>query len=484
MSGSTPRKPSSAQTTLNLSETISTSRTQSDLKSTMQAEIANQTFQLSSLELARILSPKKLKPGAQPADGLLSLRQYDCMVDEQPFQAALEDVITGFRTFNPQSAGAPEKDYCSGLAEFLTGCVKACHDALDKNQTRFPILQQRWYNNLEFIVGRPVMDGVGHAAPLKPDITGGNGISAFSKERLYWKPPSDKPTHRITIPVEVKNDWKSMTSQAATYARCLFSANPTITFALVLAFNQGTNALRFLVFHHGGLTASKECNIAEHDGLKDAARLFLTLTSWRTPGEAGIITCYNDTTYLLPGDKEGTRHVSAEVNYTLSRYLCVRGRATFVSSLRLPGNSPRTDPEPPSGKISEPLVDSDGSTLRHSGMLKEKQSTSGHIRDNVLHISRSRAREARSITPVTSMTTHRGDSTTESSPAVLEQTYGELSQIAYIGVTSPFSRRSGPGRHQCAAQVHTTKGDHSFGGRSDPVGVDRHSRHQNKLARD
>ena len=123
------------------------------------------------------------------------------------------------------------------------------------------------------------MDSVEGAAPLKSDITGGNGISAFSKERLYWKPPPDKPTHMITIPVEVKDDWKTMTSQAATYARCLFSASPTITLALVLAFNQGINALRFLVFHHGGLTASKELNITKSDGLKDVARIFLTLAT-------------------------------------------------------------------------------------------------------------------------------------------------------------------------------------------------------------
>ena len=429
MSGSTPRKPSSAQTTPNLSETTSTPRTQSELP-TLQAEIANQTFQLSSLELARILSLKKLKPGAQAADALLPLRQYDCVVDEQPFTAALEDVVAGFETFNPQPTGTPEKDYYSGLAQFLTGCVKACHDALDKNRTRFPILQERWYKNLEFIVGQTVMDGVGRAAPLKPDITGGNGISAFSEERLYWKPPPDKPTHMITIPVEVKNDWKSMTSQAATYARCLFSANPTITFALVLAFNHGTNALRFLVFHHGGLTASRECNITKRDGLKDAARLFLTLTSWRTPGEAGIITCYNDTTYLLPGDKEGTRHVSAEVNHTLSRYLCIRGRTTFVSSLRLPGTAPRTDPDLPTGRISEPLVDLGGPTLRRSGRLKEKNSTSGHTQDDALpRTSRSRARGSRSITPATPTTALRGESTKENLPAVPEQTDGGFPKL-------------------------------------------------------
>jgi hypothetical protein len=51
-------------------------------------------------------------------------------------------------------------------------------------------------------------------------------MSTLGGERLYWKPPADKPTHRIALPVEVKKQWRDMTSQAATYARCLFGVSP------------------------------------------------------------------------------------------------------------------------------------------------------------------------------------------------------------------------------------------------------------------
>ena len=138
-------------------------------------------------------------------------------------------------------------------------------------------------------------------------------ILKFAGERFYWKPPPDKATHRITLPVEVKTSWKDMVAQAATYARCMFGASPMRTFALVLAFNHNSNTLRFLVFHRGGLTASDGCHTAERDGLKEIARLFLTLALWRTAEEAGAVGCCSYGTYLLPADKECEMHVSAAV---------------------------------------------------------------------------------------------------------------------------------------------------------------------------
>lgn len=114
-----------------------------------------------------------------------------------------------------------------------------------------------------------------------------------------------------------------MVSQATTYTRRSFSANPMRTFALVLAFNQEENTPR--LFHHGDLTASGECDITEQDDLKEVVRLFLTLASWGMAEEAGVFTCYSDTIYLLPEDQEGTSHVSAEVEDILSWYLCIRG---------------------------------------------------------------------------------------------------------------------------------------------------------------
>ena len=346
MSEYTPRKLSSGLMASTLSgsvPTLSAKRIQADLKKVMEVEIADRTYSFPPLEFARMLSPKTPKRGIEAAGELLRLQQYDCTVDEPHFQTALDDAVKPLRTFTPQAAGSAESASYPSFVKFLAECVDACHSALDR-QCKFPVLQKRWYGKLEFTVARNVVDGVDRASALKPDISGGNGLSALHKEQLYWKPPLDKSARRIMLPVEVKNEWKSMVSQAATYARCLFSANPTRTFALVLAFNQETNMLRFLAFHHGGLTASDECDITKQDGLKEVVRLFLTLASWGPAEEAGTITCYSGTTYLLPGDQKGTSHVSAEVDDILSWYRCIRGRMTFVSRLRL---STSVDPATP-----------------------------------------------------------------------------------------------------------------------------------------
>jgi len=343
----------------------------------MEDEIGDQTFSIPSLELARILSPRTPKPGVEPSKDLLSLDQYNCTVDGQPFQHALDKVASKLNTESytytpPTGEGTTESSSYPPLAEFLTGCVNTCHDALDE-QGGFPPRTERWYRDLEFTVGRQVGDRVGGAAPLKPDITGGKGITPFAGEQLFWNPPPRKPAHGITLPVEVKKQWRPMVAQAATYARCLFSVNPR-TFALVLAFNQESNALRFLLFHHCGLTGSMEYNVTEADGLKEIARLFLTLALWRTAEEAGFITYYNDTTYLLPGDRDGTRHVLATVERRLFSSLSTRGRMTSVSRLRLQDPLLAAAAKSPASNVPKPLVESGGS-LRRSARLLEKQST-------------------------------------------------------------------------------------------------------------
>ena len=136
-----------------------------------------------------------------------------------------------------------------------------------------------------------------------------------------------------------------MVSREAAHWRCLFSTSQTQTFALVLAFNHGGDALRFLVFDPGGLPSSEEYDITKCEGLKEIARLFLTLLSWHTARDAGTITYCSDSTYLLPADQEGTRYVLAVVDETLSWSRCVRGRRTFASRLLLPTNAPLVIPE-------------------------------------------------------------------------------------------------------------------------------------------
>lgn len=307
-------------------------------------------------ELSRILSPKTPKKGVKTSGQLLRLNDYNLMVEEPFFNLALNQVATKLEPFSPPRRGKHETNYYRGLAAFLTGCVEACHSALDGQKGgKFPARDQRWYSTLEFIVAKSAAAGVEGAAPLKPDIVGGNGILKFQEERLHWDPPATKPGHRIMLPVEVKSRWKDMVCQAATYARCLFTA-PTRVFALVLVFNQVTNNLRFLVFHRGGLAASKLCNITKKGGLRDAARLFLTLALWRTSAEAGILAYSNQTTYLLPADGTGERYISATVEEILFRSLCIRGRMTNVFLLRLPTGPPPAGSQPPKEPL-EPSIE-------------------------------------------------------------------------------------------------------------------------------
>lgn len=393
-----PYKSSSRQVSPTVSDgpqPSSSTRRQEKLKSTMEKEIWNQTFSFPPQELARMLSPKIPKPDTDTAGKLLQLDDCKCTVDEQPFLHALNDVVARIDTFDPQPPGSAESASYPGLVKFLMDCVKACHKALDR-QPGLPPRQERWYEKLEFTVARKVGDRVDHASPLWPDITGGKGISAFRGEQLYWRPPREKPNHRITLPVELKNNWRDMVSQAATYARSLFSANPMRIFALVLAFNQEQSTLRFLVFHRSGLTTSEECNITKEDGLKEVAHLFLTLTCWRTAEDAGFITCYSHSAYLLPRDQDGTNHVSAEVERILFWHHCIRGRMTLVSRLRLSSDTPQDATNLPR-IVPKPLMEL---TQRRSTRLLKKAPASSNPARSSSYTGHSRGHESRGLPPV------------------------------------------------------------------------------------
>ena len=341
-----------------------------DLKSAMQEEIADQTFQFPSSELARILSPKSLKVGVEACGRLTPIKDYICKVDDDAFDNALGRVVAKLQPFTSKAPGSSEASIYSCLASFLTKCVTECHLSLD-NWKGFPESSRRWYEDLEFAVGAPAVEGIEGAADLKPDIVAAKGISkhGLMRERFYWDPPVDKRNQRILIPLEVEKDWKDLVPQAAAYARGLFCASPTRMFALVLGFNHGSNELRFLVFHCGGLAASLPYDIGKADGLKEVARLFLTLTLWTTAAEAGFVTCYNETTYLLPVDEKGENHVSATMEAVFFRSPRIRGRMTRVILLRLPPpkDAASADSQPP---VEEPreLFELPGGLRRTTGI--------------------------------------------------------------------------------------------------------------------
>jgi len=278
-----------------------------------------------------MLSPKKPKPHTEPTAELLLQHQYDYVVDRPAFQNALEDVVT--RLVNDATSISQSFDL-HDLAVLLTRCIEACHDALDKQQD-IPLRQGRWYGNLQFTVRNAPADRSRKSARRKSLIIGAHRLSGGGNEVLCGDSPEGKPADRLTLPVEAKGSWQETVTHSSDDARCLFNTNKIRSFALVLAFNQDERALRFLIFHHSGLTASEPCNVTTPGGLREVARLFLVLTSWSTPGDAGFVPSCTDTMSAFPADRLGKDYALAASDGVLSWSLRLRGRMTLVSRLRL-----------------------------------------------------------------------------------------------------------------------------------------------------
>ncbi|KAJ7727931.1 hypothetical protein B0H16DRAFT_1470743 [Mycena metata] len=266
------------------------------------------------------------------------LDNYDCVVDAPEFQAAFTAAKVSLEVFKrnswqpwPVEPATPEHTHGS-LAEFLNACVYHGGDALDKSRGS-------WYDELNFIVYDRVMgDTVANAFPVKPCLLGGNALVASNgstaKDTLFWSPPSDQDGIRAEIPVEVNDDWPELIFQAATYARCLFSANPSRTFALVIGYNE-TGGLRFLIFHRGGLTSHVPLLLNTPEGRANALRLVMTLLLWSNPRDAGFVSTSNELEFWIPrpSDPLSPNCIKATTKHILHTSNCVRGRATRVSRL-------------------------------------------------------------------------------------------------------------------------------------------------------
>ena len=299
-------------------------------------ELADHTWQFPSLEVARMLSPKTPKAGVAAAGGLLSLDQYDCVADGPVFQDALNDVVTRLRYDNRPT---PKSSDHHDLVVFLNRCVEACHDALDKQQDT-PLRQDRWYKGLDLTINGTLATPLGEFVPFKSDTTDELGSSPPGDKTLHWGPLDGESAHRITLLVETEGSWKEAVSKAAGSACRSFGASQVRSFVLVLAFDRISQALRFLIFHHGGVTASEPCNITGPGGLKEALRMFLALAFWSTPVGTGFTPSCINTEYALPADRLGKTYMVAVVDGVLSRSPRVRGRMTLVSRLHLLRNTP------------------------------------------------------------------------------------------------------------------------------------------------
>ena len=245
-----------------------------------------------------------------------------------------------------------ESGWYHPLKTFLNNCVEACHSALDcvaGNVSR----DKRWYGDLKFIVyDVPTEDGVDGSPKVKPDLVGGLDLDPVA--RAAWSPRGQN-TNQVLLPVEVKKEWLPMVTQAATYARCLFSASPSRQFALVLGFQHVGKGLRFLVFHRSGLTASKSLSVDDEQGQKDILRIFLSILRWKSTNDAGFLEFYNDIEMCLPRHENDKTGVVATVAEVLHDGLCVLGRASRVLLMRFsphPGEERRLKDDPAQGPAS------------------------------------------------------------------------------------------------------------------------------------
>ena len=241
-------------------------------------------------------------------------------------------------------SGAGEAQWYPPLQEFLNSCVEACNGALDGSQGEVG-KGKRWYGDLNFIVyDKPTEDGIHNSAALKPDLVG--GLNLNSTERAAWS-PMDQKANQVLLPVEVKDDWLPLVAQAATHARCLFSASPSRQFALTLGFQRSKTELRFLVLHRGGLTASKPLSVQDKQGQQDILRIFLSILRWQSPNDAGFLDFSNDIDMFLPLRENDETGVVARVSEVLHDHLCVLGRASRVLLVEYvpPGKTLEPKPE-------------------------------------------------------------------------------------------------------------------------------------------
>ena len=252
---------------------------------------------------------------------------------EGPPERLADSAHEALRKMNSPSwpTAGTERDWYPPIVLFLNNCIDVCNGALRGSESaaaKDPY--HSLYDRLKFIVyDKTTEDGVKGAAPVKPDLVG--GLDLVPNERVAWcptNPPKDPPTKQVLFPVEVKADWTPMVNQAATYARCLFSANPSRQFAIVLGFRHVQAELRFLVFHRGGLTGSRSLSVKDEPGQKGILRILLSILDWKSPEDAGFLGFFNEIEMSLLRYKDDKTGVVGRVTEVLHDGLCVLGRAS------------------------------------------------------------------------------------------------------------------------------------------------------------
>lgn len=345
---------------------------QDQLKEDMRAEVEDATWELPTQALSRALSAKVRERGkplivdSQNTDDFDTLDNYDVALDKlddvldiavEELKLALEREPIDF----PSDTG--EKAHYVPLATFFNLCLDVCRKAAKCDDTHY-------YNGLRFIKwDRVTKDGVQGASALKPDVAGGYMLNVDTKE-LWWRPKShEHRSFRLEIPVEVKPELTELVSQAATYARALNDAFPLRQFSLVIGYDHVKQELRFLVFHAGGVTSCPPLNPTDPAHYPDILRLFLSLLTWKSNGDAGLPEWCNEDEVWIQRDRDDREGILMRIKEVYYNRLGVRGRGCRVARLTPSSSSPRLDT--PVAHLMQ--------TVRRSTRIASKASNSGYI---------------------------------------------------------------------------------------------------------
>jgi len=225
-------------------------------------ELGDQFWQFDATKIAQMLSPTVTLPPnlADTAHSLLKQKPSNWRKDTE------------------------ENAFYEPLVNSLNDFLDASHRALDLSDPLIIERDARWCAGLRFVqLGDGSCGAHGQdLGPIKREAVGG---VSFRK--------ADRPVD-LVMAVKFGENWPAVMAQATRSAHLLYSVCHVRKFVLVVGFRYTTLELRFLIFHRGGVTASKPLSVVEEEGQKDILRVFLSMLMWRTEEDAGIPEFFRD----------------------------------------------------------------------------------------------------------------------------------------------------------------------------------------------
>jgi hypothetical protein len=292
-------------------------------------ELKGARWQLTPEDLAKALSRKTLKSTSQPLrpDEIDDISRYDLDIDLIP-DHLLSDAANSLRSFTP-SRSKEKRIHCKALGNYINDCLNHCRSS-------FPLVARpdSYHSTLQFeTYNRQIKDGIIDVHLLKPGLVGVH--APLSKEdRVSWLPKVSEHNQALFIPVEVRGNFNGILAQASTYARGLFSVSPLRQFSLVLGYNQRTHELRFLVYHSGGVSMNEPLFLNNHSHKKEILRLFLSILTWKTDGDAGLPEWLGGTMMEVPGYVNDEQGLLVQLTKILSNNFYIRGGSQIVYRCR------------------------------------------------------------------------------------------------------------------------------------------------------